>query len=417
MYFQGFVYTENFGLVVLLFLTCKSSNKLRVKSKSILDLPKDEQRGIYSSRNSASGSSDISTHGTTVHVSEEVPSTEGKKRLIYTSEFDGSYSPHNTNDIIYLKNINSRSKIRLVSKNSSKNKKGKCELENILMSEALVDDKYFSVFSTLNDIKEKYIEFSQGKIQECERIFSKILQDINILLIKYVNQFILTDIIYTSDKSHIRVLFALKLVKSIITKSEYEIERILDSFTSTNIKNIDFDIEMKQIYENIFFKEDNSYLLDIMFRFDESDINEIYTLLQEDKNNGTGTSNFDKHLKSRSRKLSDHFISKIICYYFQPFDAKYVEKKFMELKPRFYALAQGYHTNKPIENDSFHGIVNDTYELIYKCGVNNISYVMTWDGFITKNNQSYIKIQRRPYKCRRLIQCKSSKQSLSNFLC
>ncbi|KAK1350159.1 hypothetical protein CWI37_0884p0010 [Hamiltosporidium tvaerminnensis] len=118
MYFQGFVYTENFGLVVLLFLTCKSSNKLRDKSKSISDLPKDEQRGIYCSRNGASSSSDISTHGTTVHVSEEVPSTsrthsynlrhkrkkpqkrEGKKRLIYTSEFDGSYSPHNTNDII-----------------------------------------------------------------------------------------------------------------------------------------------------------------------------------------------------------------------------------------------------------------------------------------------------------------------------
>ncbi|TBU08137.1 hypothetical protein CWI36_0177p0030 [Hamiltosporidium magnivora] len=147
---------------------------------------------------------------------------------------------------------------------------GISELENILKSEALVDDvlqpgyyeKYFSVFSTLNDIKEKYIEFSQGKIQECERIFSKILQDINILvkksnilskvpslvyLIKYVNQFILTDIIYTSDKSHIRVLFALKLVKGIITKSEYEIERNLNSFTSTNPNNIDFDIEMKQI--------------------------------------------------------------------------------------------------------------------------------------------------------------------------
>ncbi|TBU09227.1 hypothetical protein CWI39_0092p0020 [Hamiltosporidium magnivora] len=356
MYFQGFVYTENL-----------SSNKLRDKSKSILDLPKDEQRGIYSSRNSASSSSDISTHGKTVHVSEEVPSTsrthslnlrnkrkkpqkrEGKKRLIYTSEFDGSYSPHNTNDIIYLKNINSRSKIRLDSKNSSKNNlksledaleplyvnffleempillqnQGISELENILKSEALVDDvlqpgyyeKYFSVFSTLNDIKEKYIEFSQGKIQECERIFSKILQDINIL-VKKSN--ILSKV---PSLSHIRVLFALKLVKSIITKSEYEIERILDSFTSTNPNNIDFDIEMKQIYENIFFKEDNSYLLDIMFRFDESDINEIYTLLQEDENNGTGTSNFDKHLKSRSRKLSDHFISKIICYYFQPFDA------------------------------------------------------------------------------------------------
>ncbi|TBU13600.1 hypothetical protein CWI38_0383p0020 [Hamiltosporidium tvaerminnensis] len=327
MYFQGFVYTENL-----------SSNKLRDKSKSILDLPKDEQRGIYCSRNSASSSSDISTHGKTVHDALEP---------LYVNFFLEEMP-------ILLQN------------------QGISELENILKSEALVDDKYFSVFSTLNDIKEKYIEFSQGKIQECERIFSKILQDINILvkksnilskvpslvyLIKYVNQFILTDIIYTSDKSHIRVLFALKLVKGIITKSEYEIERNLNSFTSTNPNNIDFDIEMKQIYENIFFKEDNSYLLDIMFRFDESDINEIYTLLQEDKNNGTGTSNFHKHLKSRSRKLSDHFISKIICYYFQSFDAKYGE--------RFYALAQGYHTNKPIENDSFHGIVNDTYEFVH----------------------------------------------------
>ncbi|TBT99458.1 hypothetical protein CWI37_1337p0020 [Hamiltosporidium tvaerminnensis] len=116
---------------------------------------------------------------------------------------------------------------------------GISELENILKSEALVDDvlqpgyyeKYFSVFSTLNDIKEKYIGFSQGKIQECERIFSKILQDINILV----------------KKSNILSKVPSLLVKSIITKSEYEIERNLNSFTSTNPNNIDFDIEMKQI--------------------------------------------------------------------------------------------------------------------------------------------------------------------------